>query len=119
MREDHFLTLFTSGGRTTTVGLHYLSHHELSMRAVTPEATRLAEIVLSELAEHVARTGARIRPGDAFALGGAVVRVEPGGPCHLEVVPCEPGWLARQGLVDDAWREIADGYPRKAPTASG
>jgi hypothetical protein len=105
MDEELFLSLFTSGGRVTTVGLHYLDHRELSMRAVTPEAARRAESVLPALAAHVARTRCQIRPGDAFALSGGVVRVEPCGPDHLEVVPCEPGWLARHGLADDGWNE--------------
>ena len=110
MCEEISLTLFSSGGRLTTVDLHHLNHRELSMRAVTPEAARRAEAALLALGAHVLRTRCHIRPGDAFALGGEVVRVELGGPNHLEVVPCAPGWLGRHGLDDD----LARGAPRVA-----
>ncbi len=119
MCEDLYVVVYTRGGRSSTVGLHFLHQRELSMRAVTPEAARRAEAVLLALAEHCVSTGARIHPGDAFAFAGGVVRVEPGGRDHLEVVPCEPGWLARHGLADDGFRQAPRQQLRDAPARAG
>jgi hypothetical protein len=96
MCEGHQVSLFASGGRVSSVGLLYVDHRELSMRAITPEASRQAEGIILSLAAHVVETGARLRPGDAFEVVGAVVRIEHGGPSHLEVVRCDGGRGARE-----------------------
>jgi len=88
MCESPQVTLVASGGRVSSVGLLYVNHRELSMRAITPETGRQAECILLALAAHIVETGAQLRPGDAFALAGTVVRVEHGGPSHFEVVTC-------------------------------
>lgn len=88
MCESAQVSLVASGGRVSSVGLLHVNHRELSMRAITPEASRQAERILLVLAAHVVDTGAQLRPGDAFALAGTVVRVEHGGPSHFEVVRC-------------------------------
>ena len=80
--------LVASGGRLSSIGLFCVNHRELSMRAITPEASRQAERIILSLAAHIVDTGAQLRPGDAFALAGSVVRIEHGGPSHLEVVTC-------------------------------
>ncbi len=89
MCEEHRVSLVVSGGRVSSVGLQLVDHRELSMRAVTPEASRQAEAIILALATHIIGTGARLRPGDAFAFADTVVRIELGGPSHLEVVRCE------------------------------
>ena len=101
MCERAQVRLVASGGRVSSVGLLYVAHRELSMRAITPEASRQAERIILFLAAHVVDTGAQLHPGDAFALADTVVRIEHGGPSHLEVVRCsdpraEAGGLGRR-----------------------
>jgi hypothetical protein len=88
MCESPQVVLVASGGWVSSVGLVYVDHRELSMRAITPEASRQAEGVILTLAAHVVETGAKLHPGDAFALADTVFRIEHGGPSHLEVVAC-------------------------------
>jgi hypothetical protein len=109
MCEEYTLSFVTSGGRVSTVGLLYVNHRELCMRAITPEATREAKEILMSLASHVITTRAQLRPGDAFAFQNQVVRIELGGPDHMEVVSCGPSWLVKAGLVDRYPRETVPG----------
>lgn len=88
MCESREVNLVASAGRVSSVGLVYVDHRELSMRAITPEASRQAEGIILSLAGYVVETGVQLRPGDAFALAGIEVRIEHGGPSHFEVVRC-------------------------------